>query len=133
MIHYMINNYVTGNPDFVTSEEEAFILYTKNKNEFLSQEAHRFSAAKVIQIDDSFLWSASDFEKDAEDSLYSVYNHVTGEQENLVNKTEALIRIEELKQKFLEEHFPVPYYELSENDYLKLTMPQRQEIPITEL
>jgi hypothetical protein len=133
MTYYMIQNFITGVPDFVTSEAEADALAKNNKLAWLAQEAYRFTVARIIVEGNDTTWTAADLDQDPENGFYAVFNTMTGQHEEFLSKTAAWARLQEIQDEFLAQYFPAPWQEVTEEFYQHMTAPQQGGIPVTQL
>jgi hypothetical protein len=144
-MYYKINNIFTTIPEYYVADEATVIAnphlvcvvgpeqdaqqkINRLKQEYLEQEKERFSISKETIAGADTIWSAIDEVNDPEEYTYKVFNTFTGMYEEVITKTVALARREELKQQLITEageiftvttltELPVPKTSLSENTY----------------
>lgn len=69
--------------------------------QYLEQESHRFSIVREVVNGSDAVWVAADLAVDPEDSVYFVFNTMTGSHEKTNSKTEAIDKLAQLKTEFL--------------------------------
>lgn len=118
MTYYVINNQVTGQMEYFVSDEQtktendhlvcvvgtqedANLKAQQNKQEFLEQELHRFSIAKEVVDGNNTTWMNADLLNDSEEGIYQVFNQFTGQHEPIDGLSNAINRMTELKNDFI--------------------------------
>lgn len=133
MIYYMIQNFVTGQLEFTTNEEEANRISAENKQAWLEQEAYRFTVNRVVVEGNNTTWTTANIDTDPEEGLYCVFNTFTGQHEEISSKTQAWTRLDQIKNDFIAQYYPQPYQIISEAQYNRLVSNPSYGIPLTEL
>lgn len=118
MTYYVINNAVTNQMEYfvpdeatklanehlvciVGTQEDASLKVQQNKQDFTQQEAHRFGIAKEVVNGNSTTWMNVDFSNDSEEGIYQVFNHTTGLHEPIDGLSNAINRMTQLKDEFI--------------------------------
>ena len=118
MTYYVINNLITNQMEFfvpddatklandhliciVGSQEDANAKALQNKQEFLEQQLYRFTIAKEIVDDNNTTWANADLLNDSEEGIYQVFNHETGLHEPIDGLSNAINRMKQLKDDFV--------------------------------
>lgn len=70
--------------------------------QFLTNEDYRFSVAKEIINGNDTTWTSADLINDEENYSYFVFNTITGLHEKVNSKTEAINKLNEVKQQFIQ-------------------------------
>lgn len=118
MTYYVINNQISGQMEYfvpdeatkisndhliciVGNQEDANIKVQQNKENFLQQELHRFNIAKEVVDGNNTTWMNADLLNDAEEGMYQVFNHTTGQHEPIDGLSNAINRMTQLKNDFI--------------------------------
>jgi hypothetical protein len=118
MTYYVINNLITNQIEYFVSDEEtkvkndhlicivgtqenANVKVQQNKQEFLNQELYRFVIAKEIVDGNNTTWLNADLLNDSEEGVYQVFNQATGQHEPIDGLTNAINRMTQLKDEFI--------------------------------
>jgi hypothetical protein len=131
MTYYAITNFITGKPDLCDTEEKASEIAAQNKAALLEREAYRFTIAKVVVSGPNTTWTNADFDNDPEETVYQVFNTLTGQHEEVATKTSAIARKDEIQQEFLKSAYPTDWREISDIEYERLTSPYANTIQVT--
>lgn len=83
------------------THEEAETYAAPIINQYLVDEAHRFSVVKEVVNGGDVVWTPADLTTDSEELTYLVFNTVTGRHEKVDSKTAAVAKLEEVKLGFL--------------------------------
>lgn len=122
---YRFSNPITNSFESFDTIEEAEARLVVVKSDYIQQEAYRFPVAKEVVSGNDTTWMAADFETDAEDYVYQVFNHNTGLHEAVPSLSQAKARNQELKDHFLSQVFASGVTEYED--------PQLPTIPSTTL
>ena len=133
MTYYMIQNFVTGMLEFATTEEEANKIFLENKQAWIDQESYRFTITRVIVEGNNTLWTAFNSDTDPEEGFYNVFNTFTGQHEEMISKSQAMVRLEQIKNDFVTQHYPQSWQIITEAQYNRLASHPSHGIPLTEL
>lgn len=118
MTYYVINNQITGQMEYFVSDEKTKLdndhlvcivgtqqdaneKVEQNKQNFLQQELHRFSIAKEVVDGNNTTWMNADLLNDSEEGIYKVFNHLTGQHESVDGLSNAINRMTQLKNDFI--------------------------------
>lgn len=118
MTYYVINNQITNRVEYfvdteetklandhlvciVGTQEDANLKVQQNKQEFLEQESHRFVIAKEVVDGNNTIWMNADLTADSEEGVYQVFNHATGQHEPIDGLINAINRMTQLKDEFI--------------------------------
>jgi hypothetical protein len=118
MTYYVINNLIANQMEYFVSDEEtkltndhlicivgtqedANVKVQQNKQEFLNQELYRFAIAKEIVDGNNTTWLNADLLNDSEEGIYQVFNQTTGQHEPIDGLTNAINRMTQLKDEFI--------------------------------
>lgn len=118
MTYYVINNQITNQIEYFVSDEEtkaandhlvcivgtqedATLKIQQIKEDFLSQELYRFTIAKEIVDGNNTTWLNADLLNDSEEGVYQVFNQATGQHEPIDGLTNAINRMTQLKDEFI--------------------------------
>lgn len=85
----------------VGGQEEANIKATQNKQAYLEQESYRFTICKEEISGNDTIWCNADLENDTEEGTYHVFNQQTGLHEATNGLTNAIARMTQLKNEFI--------------------------------
>lgn len=129
----MIQNFITGRPQFAITEEEANKIFAESKQAWLDQESYRFTITRVIVEGSNTTWVAANLGTDPEEDLYYVFNTFTGQHEEMLSKTQAWERLDQLKNDFVVQYYPQPWQIINEAQYNRLVSDPSYGIPLTEL
>jgi hypothetical protein len=118
MTYYVINNQITNQMEYFVSneqtksdndhlvcivgtQEDANLKVQQNKENFLNQEFYRFTIAKEVVDGNNTTWLNADLLNDSEEGMYQVFNHTTGQHEPIDGLSNAVNRITQLKNEFI--------------------------------
>lgn len=118
MTYYVINNLITNQMEYfvadeatkltndhlvciVGGQEEANIKAIQNKQAYLEQESYRFTIAKEVIDGNNTTWMNADLLNDSEEGVYQVFNQFTGLHEAIDGLSNAVNRMVELKNQFI--------------------------------
>lgn len=118
MTYYVINNLITNQMEYfvpdeatklandhinciVGTQEDANAKNEQNKQEFLQKESYRFTIAKEIVDGNSTTWMNADLLNDSEEGMYQVFNQFIGQHESINGLSNAINRMTELKNQFI--------------------------------
>jgi len=113
MIYQYANPFVGG---FVYADSRADAEYQLRlvQEQFLTQEAGRFTVAQEISVDDGVSWVNVDLSSADEDGVYQVFNTLTGKHTKVKGRTAAIEKQREFKQAFLNDCGLLTVTEMSE-------------------
>ncbi len=85
----------------VGTQEDANAKSQQNKQDYLDKESYRFTIAKEVVDGSNTTWMNADLLNDSEEGTYQVFNQFTGLHESIDGLTNAINRMNELKQQFI--------------------------------
>lgn len=100
MSFFRVMNVLNYQYEYIADEQSANTKIQENKIIYLNQEAHRFNIAKEIVDGSNTTWCVADLENDPENGLYKVFNHTTGQYEDVQGLSNAKARNQQLKDEF---------------------------------
>jgi hypothetical protein len=104
---YKVQNYITGQEEYFNTIDLATTRITEIETQVMIDQASRFNIIQIIDSAKGTMWVVPS-DNSQEDGTYMVFNSNFGTHENIVGRTAAFARNQELKDAFLAELTQTP-------------------------